>query len=952
MSQSQRRGARGGAEPSVSTHRRERDINSERLVFVLAGLVGHRVTAKLRNNVTYEGVFHGCSMEDFSITLKSAQRLTSDGSDSGEVVSTLVIPGKDFLLIAADDVSCQGAPEFDDATGSTALARFATDSEISQKKAAGGSDRELVPWAPSPGEVHGDEGALGTHSSGQWDQFQKNEEMFGITTTFNEELYTTKLDPNSISREKREQADRIAREIESGTMAAEAEGALNGEDGDEEAQFSAVAGTGYYRRKDPDVPQLRRAKTEPSGQGSSQANGTEGSSSSALAELSSQVPLTKETLVQHDSLTGVPEGDALKSEHRRQRGIITAQTPLRNPMILEMKRINALNLEPALPKLDDKTRNDWINFKQSQNRNASTPVQGDGLKMEFQQSLEQIQKREASKKQELAAKQEREAAESAEAQGRKADSGGGATSSAALVAPSPSGERKSGFSFNPQAKEFNFNPQAAAFTPTSAAGSMAPSFSPTNAGGGMQASPSGMAHPKPTVQAPPFLVNTANDMLLRKSLLDLLDPFFDRSSRESADYAELVWPDASGPSFHEVLGQPNPANPMPPVGAIPQGGGMPWQQQQQQQAQQDQQPQPERDQAPLQTAQAQQQQMFPPPQALGAPVNNGQCPPQAQEADTKLPLGDELEEIYEHLQDVGVGVYGTVYKARDRRTDRTVAVKKLKFGNDFGEGVPAYVIREVSLLRDFEHPNIVQLLDIHISGLQDYSLIFEYMDRDLHSLNKQYRKSMQQMPISLVKRYSQDLLNGLHACHLRLIMHRDLKPQNILIAGDSKAATSENCLKIADFGMARAFSLPIPKYTHEVVTTWYRAPEILFGSQEYALPIDMWSAGCIMAEMAHGSALFRGDSEIDTIFQIFQRLGTPSDVEWPGLSSLPDFKLTFPQWRRQPWSNIRHVAPTLGTNGTALLDELLKYDPRRRISAKQALMHSYFTHDWDVAMDC
>mmetsp|Transcript_139118 Transcript_139118/g.242063 ORF Transcript_139118/g.242063 Transcript_139118/m.242063 type:complete len:764 (-) Transcript_139118:104-2395(-) len=584
MSQSQRRGARGGAEPSVSTHRRERDINSERLVFVLAGLVGHRVTAKLRNNVTYEGVFHGCSMEDFSITLKSAQRLTSDGSDSGEVVSTLVIPGKDFLLIAADDVSCQGAPEFDDATGSTALARFATDSEISQKKAAGGSDRELVPWAPSPGEVHGDEGALGTHSSGQWDQFQKNEEMFGITTTFNEELYTTKLDPNSISREKREQADRIAREIESGTMAAEAEGALNGEDGDEEAQFSAVAGTGYYRRKDPDVPQLRRAKTEPSGQGSSQANGTEGSSSSALAELSSQVPLTKETLVQHDSLTGVPEGDALKSEHRRQRGIITAQTPLRNPMILEMKRINALNLEPALPKLDDKTRNDWINFKQSQNRNASTPVQGDGLKMEFQQSLEQIQKREASKKQELAAKQEREAAESAEAQGRKADSGGGATSSAALVAPSPSGERKSGFSFNPQAKEFNFNPQAAAFTPTSAAGSMAPSFSPTNAGGGMQASPSGMAHPKPTVQAPPFLVNTANDMLLRKSLLDLLDPFFDRSSRESADYAELVWPDASGPSFHEVLGQPNPANPMPPVGAIPQGGGMPWQQQQQQQA--------------------------------------------------------------------------------------------------------------------------------------------------------------------------------------------------------------------------------------------------------------------------------------------------------------------------------------------------------------------------------
>mmetsp|Transcript_47667 Transcript_47667/g.83919 ORF Transcript_47667/g.83919 Transcript_47667/m.83919 type:complete len:334 (-) Transcript_47667:128-1129(-) len=304
---------------------------------------------------------------------------------------------------------------------------------------------------------------------------------------------------------------------------------------------------------------------------------------------------------------------------------------------------------------------------------------------------------------------------------------------------------------------------------------------------------------------------------------------------------------------------------------------------------------------------------------------------------------------------VGEGTYGAVYKGRCLQTSQIVAVKKMKPVSE-EEGVPSTAIREIAVLKGADHPNIVKLLDVYCT-LGQVRLVFEFVDHNLKEYMKKYgggagKSGTAALDSATTSNFQLQFMRGIHFLHSHRIMHRDLKPQNILIAGDSKAATSENCLKIADFGMARAFSLPIPKYTHEVVTTWYRAPEILFGSQEYALPIDMWSAGCIMAEMAHGSALFRGDSEIDTIFQIFQRLGTPSDVEWPGLSSLPDFKLTFPQWRRQPWSNIRHVAPTLGTNGTALLDELLKYDPRRRISAKQALMHSYFTHDWDVAMDC
>jgi len=180
-------------------------------------------------------------------------------------------------------------------------------------------------------------------------------------------------------------------------------------------------------------------------------------------------------------------------------------------------------------------------------------------------------------------------------------------------------------------------------------------------------------------------------------------------------------------------------------------------------------------------------------------------------------------------------------------------------------------------------------------------------------------------------------MRGIDFCHSHRIIHRDLKPQNILIDGTG-------ALKIADFGMARAFSVPLPRYTHEVVTMWYRAPEILFGGgkEEYSLPVDVWSAGCIFGEMATGAALFHGDSEIDTIFQIFRKLGTPTEAEWPGLHNLPDFKPTFPKWQRRPWTEVRNTAPQLGSNGTQLLDEMLRYDPQRRISARQALSHPYF----------
>jgi serine/threonine protein kinase len=165
-------------------------------------------------------------------------------------------------------------------------------------------------------------------------------------------------------------------------------------------------------------------------------------------------------------------------------------------------------------------------------------------------------------------------------------------------------------------------------------------------------------------------------------------------------------------------------------------------------------------------------------------------------------------------------------------------------------------------------------------------------------------------------------------------MHRDLKPQNLLV-------NKEGELKLADFGLARSFSLPIRPLTHEVVTLWYRAPEVLLGSRHYAPPVDMWAIGTIFAEMANKWPLFPGDSEIGQLYRIFLGLGTPTEETWPGVTTLPDFAVTFPEWQvRATNSLVKHS--NLCSNGVDLLARCLAYDPAQRISAKAALKHPYF----------
>merc|ERR1719440_906492 len=259
-------------------------------------------------------------------------------------------------------------------------------------------------------------------------------------------------------------------------------------------------------------------------------------------------------------------------------------------------------------------------------------------------------------------------------------------------------------------------------------------------------------------------------------------------------------------------------------------------------------------------------------------------------------------------------------------------MKQMKLGSSSEEGVPSTVIREVAILKELTHENVVQLLDVFCKP-GELILVFELLDSDL----KKHMKSLGgKLQPTQVRDFAAQLLTGIEFCHASRIIHRDLKPQNLLIDNSLQ-------LKIADFGLARAFSLPVPQYTHEVITVWYRPLEILLGSKLYSIPVDMWGVGCILAEMATGSPLFAGDSEIDTAFKIFQKLGTPTEIIWPGVSELPDFKPSFPKWTHKGWANIRNTHAQMGHSGIDLLDKLMRYNPRTRISAREALQHPYFT---------
>lgn len=301
----------------------------------------------------------------------------------------------------------------------------------------------------------------------------------------------------------------------------------------------------------------------------------------------------------------------------------------------------------------------------------------------------------------------------------------------------------------------------------------------------------------------------------------------------------------------------------------------------------------------------------------------------------KRQLGFSNGSRYTKRKFIAEGAYGEVYEGTDNKTGKKVAFKQYKF-QLLTEGVPASALKEISLLSRVRHPNIIKCCPFIIVRLYDISVVeeeigvvLEYMPYDLKGYLEKFSGTLtdQDKRILLYQ-----IIKGVAYLHSRSILHRDLKPSNILVNKRGHA-------KIADFGLGRRFQLPIGCYTHEVLTLYYRAPEILLGAEEYSTPIDTWALGCIFAEIYNNDILFKGDSEIGQLFTIFKALGTPNEEMWNGVSQLKGFNFEFPKWKAAAWDDL---CPSIDKEGIDLLQKMLHYDPLKRIMPKMALKHGFF----------
>ena len=308
-------------------------------------------------------------------------------------------------------------------------------------------------------------------------------------------------------------------------------------------------------------------------------------------------------------------------------------------------------------------------------------------------------------------------------------------------------------------------------------------------------------------------------------------------------------------------------------------------------------------------------------------------------------------DIYTKILQVGAGTFGKVYKAKynpdkinipslNKASNELFALKKILMDNE-KEGFPITALREIMILKQLEHQNIMPLKEIVTSKPTEKNkyrgsvyLVFEYMQHDLSGLFSNKVK----FNLPEIKNILHQILEGLQYLHNNNIIHRDIKSANILL-------NNKGCIKIGDFGLARFIS-PLnqkKKYTNRVVTLWYRAPELIFGSKNYGPEIDIWSVGCVFSELLKGIPPFKGKDEVDQMIKICEKLGTPTDNNWKEARSLPNF-LQFCPKKIYPnvFSNDYKDCDYANITCMNLLSRMLKLNPKERITVEEALNHEFF----------
>ncbi|ORY63539.1 kinase-like domain-containing protein [Pseudomassariella vexata] len=306
-------------------------------------------------------------------------------------------------------------------------------------------------------------------------------------------------------------------------------------------------------------------------------------------------------------------------------------------------------------------------------------------------------------------------------------------------------------------------------------------------------------------------------------------------------------------------------------------------------------------------------------------------------------------ENYDKLNDIEEGAYGWVARAKEIQTGKVVALKRLKLDDSPSNrvGLPETGLREIQILKDCSHRNIVSLHEVVVNDgasdsrsrkIESIFLVLEFVEHDLKSILEDMSEPFL---ASEVKTLLRQLGEGVAYLHDNWILHRDLKTSNLLL-------NNRGQLKIADFGMARYVGDPAPpKLTQLVVTLWYRSPELLLGAKTYGNAVDMWSIGCIFGELLAREPLLQGKNEVDELTQIFELCGIPTDESWPSFRRLPNARsLRVPKGSSAATGSvIRARFPLLTAAGTALLNGLLSLDPDKRPSAREMLRHEYFVQD-------
>ncbi len=287
---------------------------------------------------------------------------------------------------------------------------------------------------------------------------------------------------------------------------------------------------------------------------------------------------------------------------------------------------------------------------------------------------------------------------------------------------------------------------------------------------------------------------------------------------------------------------------------------------------------------------------------------------------------------------LGEGTYAIVYLGHLRADpSQQVAIKKIKVNADYRDGLTMDAIREVKHLQELSHPNIIGLHCVFSSKNQNLNLVLEYLPLgDLEQLIRD--GDGVRYGAADVKAWMGMLGRAVWFCHARFVLHRDIKPNNLLIAADGE-------VKLADFGLARSFADPYPNMTHQVITRWYRPPELLYGARHYSGAVDVWSMGVVFAELILRTPFLPGHSDVHQLDLICQAVGTPTEQQWPGVSRLPDYVPVAPdRVRPVPGRDyFQGLFGSAGALGVDLLMSTLALDPRRRPTARRFLEHGWWS---------